>query len=110
MEMTACKAVLRRKDATTGAALYMSFDLGDREWHLSFGDGRSGVSRYTVAAGDTAAVANRIVKAAARFKTNGRALVHSVYEAGYVSDLTATFGSHASSEGLTVALDDIHVM
>ena len=34
------------------------------------------------AAGDTAAVADRIVKAAARFKTPPRALVHSVYEAG----------------------------
>jgi transposase len=60
----------------------MSFDLGDKQWHLSLGDGRSGVSRYTVAAGDTAAVADRIVKAAARFKIGSRAFVHSVYEAG----------------------------
>jgi len=80
--MTTSRAVLRSKDTTPSSALYMSFDLGDRQWHLSFGDGRSGVSRYTVAAGDTAAVADRIVKAAARFKTRPRALVHSVYEAG----------------------------
>ena len=80
--MTTSQSVLRRKDTTSSAALYMSFDLGDKQWHLSFGDGRSGVSRYTVAAGDTAAVADRIIKAAARFKTSGRALVHSVYEAG----------------------------
>lgn len=80
--MTTSQAVLRRKNTTSSAALYMSFDLGDKQWHLSFGDGRSGVSRYTVAAGDTAAVANRIIKAAARFKTSGRALVYSVYEAG----------------------------
>ena len=29
---------------------------------------------------------------------------------GYVSDLTATFAIHGSSDGLTVALNDIHVM
>ena len=29
---------------------------------------------------------------------------------GYASDLTATFTIHASSDGLTVALNDIHVM
>ena len=66
--MSTSRAVLRRKDTTPSAALYMSFDLGDKQWHLSLGDGRSGVSRYTVAAGDTMAVADRIVKAAARFK------------------------------------------
>ena len=49
--MTTSRAVLRSKDTTPSSALYMSFDLGDRQWHLSFGDGRSGVSRYTVVAG-----------------------------------------------------------
>ena len=29
---------------------------------------------------------------------------------GYVSDLTAMFAIHARSDGLTVALNDIHVM
>src|SRR5262249_19286309 len=81
-EMTTSRAVLRPKNTTPGGALYMSFDLGDKQWHLSLGDGRCGVSRYTVAAGDTTAVAERIVKAAARFKIGSRALVHSVYEAG----------------------------
>jgi len=80
--MTKSSAVLRIKDTTPSAALYMSFDLGDRQWHLCFGDGRSGVSRYTVAAGDTAAVADRIVKAAARFKVGARTRLYSVYEAG----------------------------
>ena len=80
--MSTSRVVLRRKDTTPSAALYMSFDLGDKQWHLSLGDGRSGVSRYTVAAGDTMAVADRIVKAAARFKLGGGALVYSVYEAG----------------------------
>jgi transposase len=60
----------------------MSFDLGDKQWQISFGDGRCGVSRYTVGAGDTAAVADRLVKAAARFRVSNRAHVHSVYEAG----------------------------
>ena len=102
--MTTSQAVLRRKDTTPSAALYMSFDLGDKQWHLSFGDGRSGVSRYTIAAGDTAAVADRIVKAAARFKTSGRALVHSVYEAADaagIADHRAFAASLANSESAT---------
>jgi transposase len=63
-------------------ALYMSFDLGDRNWQVSVSEGRNGVSRYTVAAGDAAAVADCIVKAAKQFKIGGRALAHGVYEAG----------------------------
>jgi len=80
--MAASRTVLRPKDTTSIGALYMSFDLGDKKWQISLGDGRSGVSRCTVASGDTVAVADRIVKAAARFKISGRAHVHSVYEAG----------------------------
>ena len=62
--------------------LYMSFELGDKHWQLTIGDGRQGVSRFTVAAGDTDAVADCIVKAGARFGTGSRARVHSCYEAG----------------------------
>lgn len=80
--MAASRTVLRRKDTTSTGALYMSFDLGDKKWQISLGDGRSSVSRYTVAAGDTTAVADRLVKAATRFKIGSRAHVHSVYEAG----------------------------
>jgi len=60
----------------------MSFELGDKHWQISIGDGRHSVSRYTVAAGHTDAVADCIVKAGARFQIDGRAQVHSCYEAG----------------------------
>ncbi len=80
--MTTSQTVLRRKDTASKSALYMSFDLGDKSWQISLGDDRFHVSRYVVAAGDTAAVAAHIVKAATRFRISGRAEVHSVYEAG----------------------------
>ena len=80
--MTKSQAVLQRKDTTSNSALYISFDLGDKSWQISLGDDRFHVSRHTVAAGDTAAVASHILKAAARFKISGRSEVYSVYEAG----------------------------
>jgi transposase len=80
--MSTSRTVLQRKDTTSTGALYMSFDLGDKQWQISLSDGRSGVSRHTAAASDTAAVADCIVKAAKRFKIGNRAHVHSVYEAG----------------------------
>ena len=76
------QTVLRRKDTTSSSALYISFDLGDKSWQISLGDDRFHVSRYTVAAGDTTAVASHILKTAARFKISGRSEVYSVYEAG----------------------------
>jgi transposase len=60
----------------------MSFDLGDKQWQISFGGDRFGISRCTVGAGDLVAVADRILKAGARFRIADRARVHSVYEAG----------------------------
>jgi transposase len=80
--MAKSQTVLQRKDTTSNSALYVSFDLGDKSWQISIGDDRFHVSRYAVAAGDTAAVAAHILKAAARFKISGRSQVYSVYEAG----------------------------
>jgi len=80
--MAKSQTVLQRKDTTSNSALYISFDLGDKNWQLSLGDDRFHVSRHTVAAGDTAAVASLILKAATRFKISGRSEVYSVYEAG----------------------------
>lgn len=80
--MTKPQAVLRRKDTTSRSALYIAFDLGDKNWQISLGDDRFQVSRYTVAAGDTAAVAARILKAAERLRISGRSEVYGVYEAG----------------------------
>ena len=80
--MTKPQAVLRRKDTTSRSALYIAFDLGDKKWQISLGDDRFQVSRYTVAAGDTAAVAARILKASERLRISGRSEVYGVYEAG----------------------------
>jgi transposase len=82
MEMTTTRTALHNDDAASRGALYMSFELGDKKWQLSIGDGRRSASRFAVGAGDTAAVADCIVKAAARCHTGGRAYVHSCYEAG----------------------------
>lgn len=73
---------LHRKDTAKPGDLYMSFELGDKSWKLTFGDGRIAVSRHTVAAGDRAGVADCIARAGKRFKTASRAKVHSCYEAG----------------------------
>src|SRR2546425_1603255 len=82
MEMTTTRTVLRGKHMAKQSDLYMSFELGDKQWQISIGDGRHSVSRYTVAAGHTDAVADCIVKAAARLQTGSQAQVHSCYEAG----------------------------
>jgi transposase len=82
MEMTTTRTVLRSKDTADDGDLYMSFELGDKQWQISIGDGRRSVSRYTVCAGNTAAVADCIVKAGARLRTGGGAQVRSCYEAG----------------------------
>jgi transposase len=62
--------------------LYMSFELSDKHWKLTFGNGNHGPSRCTVAAGDVEAIFQHIAKAKRRFGLNDRASVHSCYEAG----------------------------
>jgi len=51
----------------TGEAseLYMAFELGEKNWKLSLSDGAHSPSRYTVVAGDTAALLECIAKAKA---------------------------------------------
>jgi len=80
--MSTSRAILRHKDTTSTGALYMSFDLGEKQWQICVGDGRSGISRFTVAAGDKVAVADRVNRAAKHFRLDSRSGVHSVYEAG----------------------------
>src|SRR2546428_10125876 len=70
------------QDTVIQADLYMSFELGDKKWMLTLSDGRGGRSRYTVDAGDTAAVADCIDKAKQRCGLAAEAKVHSCYEAG----------------------------
>jgi transposase len=80
--MSTTQSAPHREDTVKPGDLYISFELGNKQWRLSIGDGRSAVSRYVAAAGDHAAVADFIVRAAKRFKTRACALVHSCYEAG----------------------------
>ena len=60
----------------------MAFELSEKDWKLALGDGARGPSRYTVSAGDTAALFECIAKAKARCGLAPQASVHSCYEAG----------------------------
>ncbi len=74
--------VLQGQDTVIQADLYMSLELGDKKWMLTLSDGRRGPSRYSVDAGDTAAMADCIRKAKERCGLAAEARVHSCYEAG----------------------------
>ena len=82
--MTASQTVLAGKDTANQGDLYVSFELGDKQWKLSCNDGRGrrSPSRYTVDAGDKAAIVDVMRRARARCGLDPRALVHSCYEAG----------------------------
>jgi len=80
--MATTRSVLRHELTTKSGDLYMSLDLGDKRWHISIGDGRCGLSRYTVGAGQTDELADCIAKAKNRLHSSRKAIVHSCYEAG----------------------------
>jgi transposase len=70
------------KDTAIQGELYMSLELGDKQWKLAASDGRRGPSRYSVDAGDKKAVLDCIRKAKERCEVESQAKVHSCYEAG----------------------------
>lgn len=76
------EAVLQVKRTPTTRHLYVSLELADKRWRLTASDGTRAVSRYTVAAGDQAAVLECVRKARQRFGLGADAPVHSCYEAG----------------------------
>lgn len=80
--MSTAQIALPEQDTAIQAELYMSFELSDKKWQLTMTDSRRGSSRYSVEAGDTAAVAQCIAKARERCKLQPQAKVHSCYEAG----------------------------
>ena len=80
--MRSAETALKGKDTAPLAALYISFELGDKHWTLTISDGLRRPSHYAVAAGDKAAVLDRICKAKARCGLPAQAPVHSCYEAG----------------------------
>lgn len=80
--MATTEAILRGKDTTAQEALYSSFELGDKQWKITASDGKRNASRYSVAAGDKAAVVDCLRRAKIRFGLSEQAKVHSCYEAG----------------------------
>jgi transposase len=80
--MDAPNTAPRGQDTTIVGRLYVAFELGDRSWKLSLGDGVRAPSRCTVAAGDTTAVLMAIAKAKARCHLAIDSPVRSCYEAG----------------------------
>jgi len=80
--MDAPETALRGQDTSIIGQLYVAFELGDRSWKLSLGDGVRAPSRCTVAAGDTAAVMTAIARAKVRCHLPADAAVRSCYEAG----------------------------
>jgi transposase len=80
--MNATGTALQGKHTVEASALYMAFELGEKNWKLALGDGARGPSRYTVSAGDTATLLECVAKAKARCAVAPDAGVHSCYEAG----------------------------
>jgi len=80
--MNATGTTLQVKHTVDACELYMAFELGEKNWKLSLGDGVRSPSRYTVAAGDTAMLLECIAKAKARCGLAPEASVRSCYEAG----------------------------
>src|SRR5271165_6838861 len=80
--MNAYRTALQGKHTVKARALYMAFELSEKDWKLALGDGVRSPSRYTVAAGDTAALLEYMAKAKARCGLEPEASVHSCYEAG----------------------------
>lgn len=73
--------VTQEKNNTRSAKLYMSYELADKEWKLSFGDGSK--ERYKgIGAGDLPRLEEEIRKAKKRFGLADDAKVVSCYEAG----------------------------
>jgi transposase len=80
--MSTTQIVPHGKDTAIQGELYTSFELGDKSWKLTASDGQRGPSRYSVHAGDTAAVLDCVRRAKARCRLEPQARVHSCYEAG----------------------------
>nr|WP_232346501.1 hypothetical protein [Cupriavidus sp. USMAA2-4] len=80
--MNTPRTALQGQNTTITGWLYMAFELGEKGWKLSLGDGVHGPSRHTLVAGDLHAVLEVIAKAKARCGLASQAPVRSCYEAG----------------------------
>jgi len=80
--MHAPLTALHAQDTSAERDVYMSLDLGDSNWKVTFGDGRCAPKRHVVAAGDKQALWRCIEVVRARLGLAATAKVHSCYEAG----------------------------
>jgi transposase len=80
--MNAPLTALHAQDTSAGRDVYMSLELGDSNWKVTFGDGRCAPKRHGVAAGDTQALLRCIEVVRTRLGLAATAKVHSCYEAG----------------------------
>lgn len=80
--MTEPRTTLREQDTANGRDLYLSFELADKSWALTFADARSAPRRHSVRAGDKDDVLRCIAKVRARLGLDGAVALHSCYEAG----------------------------
>ena len=82
MTATTTETVLQDQHTSITQALYLSLELGDKQWKLSFSNATRNPSRSTIAAGDVAALLHSLAKARERFALPAQACVFSCYEAG----------------------------
>jgi len=80
--MNAPLTALHAQDTSAERDVYMSLELGDSNWKVTFGDGRCAPKRHVVAAGDKQALWRCIEVVRARLGLAATAKVHSCYEAG----------------------------
>jgi transposase len=73
---------LRGQNTTAAGHLYIAFELGEKNWKLSLGDGQRAPSHCTVTAGDTTAVLTSIASARVRCHLGADVRIYSCYEAG----------------------------
>jgi len=73
----------RESASTASAVLYLSFELGERDWKLAFTIGLGQRPRHrTIRAGQLRVLDDELVRARQRFGLSADALVRSCYEAG----------------------------
>jgi transposase len=70
-----------KQDSTRKQVLYISLELSDKRWKLTFGDGQRKRER-TIAAGDLKAFQEELAKARKHFKLAEDCTIYSCYEAG----------------------------
>jgi transposase len=73
---------LRNEHTPDESALYMSFELSDKRWKLTFSDRCHAPSRHTIAAADTEAFLHCAAKVRLRFGLAPSAPLYTCYEAG----------------------------